>query len=326
MGKINIGITAADSIVGHGIIKSLKKSDLKDKIRITAFEYFEGTVASYWVDKTYLMPDILNKGVSRESYIEKLILAIDSEGIKILFVAIGFELEMMAENRDRIRSETGCEVIVSSPEVIRIAEDKYETYRFLKSNGFSSPCSWLPDEVDQIVYPAIIKPRIGTGSKGVSIVQTRDELLKKILELKNPLIQENIGTLDDEYTCGVIYLDNEVKSFICLRRYLKFGNTNSAYHSKNAPVCIRPYIESISHALKPYGPCNFQLRIDSQGNPKLLEINARFSGTTSMRPYFGINESEIMLKHILGMETFSSELKYGKVLRYQEDLFVEDGN
>lgn len=324
MDKISIGITAADSIVGHGIIKSLGKSDLRDRIRITAFEYFEGTVASYWTDKTYLMPDILRKGVTRDEYVRKLISHIKDEKITVLFVAIGFELEMMADSRDLIRKETGCEVIVSSPEVIRIAEDKYETFRFLRENRLAYPATWLPEEIGDVTYPAIIKPRTGTGSKGVYLVNSRKELESRIPEVKNPVIQENIGTKDDEYTCGIICLDSEVKSLICLKRYLKFGNTVSAFHSKMHSEKIRPYVNGIAEALRPYGPCNFQLRLDASGNPKLFEINARFSGTTSMRPYFGINESEYVVKHILGMKTPEFHLKYGKVLRYQEDLFIQD--
>jgi len=324
MNKINIGITAADSIVGHGIIKSLKKSDLRDRIRITAFEYFEGTVASYWTDKTHLMPDILRKDITRSEYIEKLISHIRDEEIRILFVAIGFELEMMAAHRDLIKKETGCEVIVSSPEVIRIAEDKYETFKFLRDNNLSYPATWLPEEIGNVAYPAIIKPRTGTGSKGVYLVNSGKELESRIPEVKNPVIQENIGTKDDEYTCGILYLDNEVKSFICLKRYLKFGNTVSAFHSKMHSEAIRPYVNGIAQALRPYGPCNFQLRLDSSGVPKLFEINARFSGTTSMRPYFGINESEYVVKHILGMKPPELKLKYGKVLRYQEDLFIQE--
>lgn len=324
MDKINIGITAADSIVGHGIIKSLKKSDLKDRIKITAFEYFEGTVASYWSDKTYLMPDILKKDVPRREYIEKLISHIRDEKITILFVAIGFELEMMAANRDLIRKETGCEVIVSSPEVIRISEDKYETFKFLRDNNLAYPSTWLPEEIGNVTYPVIIKPRTGTGSKGVYLLNTREELETRIPEVKNPVMQENIGTKDDEYTCGILYLDNEVKSFICLKRYLKFGNTVSAFHSKMHSELIRPYVNGIAKALRPYGPCNFQLRLDASGAPKLFEINARFSGTTSMRPYFGINESEYVVKHILGMKLPELKMRYGKVLRYQEDLFIQE--
>ena len=324
MNKINIGITAADSIVGHGIIKSLRKSDLKDKIRITAFEYFEGTVASYWADKTYLMPDILRKDVTCSGYIGKLISYIRDEEIKILFVAIGFELEMMSANRELIKKETGCEVIVRSPEVKRISEDKYETFKFLRDNKLACPSTWLPEEIGNVIYPAIIKPRTGTGSKGVYLVNSRKELEARIPEVKNPVIQENIGTKDDEYTCGILFLDNEVKSFICLKRYLKFGNTISAFHSKMHSELIRPYVNGIAQALRPYGPCNFQLRLDSSGAPRLFEINARFSGTTSMRPYFGLNESEFIVKHILGMEIPEVKLKYGKVLRYQEDLFIQE--
>ena len=40
----------------------------------------------------------------------------------------------------------------------------------------------------------------------------------------------------------------------------------------------------------PYGPCNFQFRLDSFGIPRVFEINARFSGTTYMRTLSGFDE------------------------------------
>ncbi len=96
--KTPIGITCVDSLVGQGIIRSIRKSDLADRVDITGFEYFKDTLGAHWVDRTYIMPDILKRGVKQNSYIEKLIAHIKAHGIKLLFVGIGFELEMMAGN------------------------------------------------------------------------------------------------------------------------------------------------------------------------------------------------------------------------------------
>jgi carbamoyl-phosphate synthase large subunit len=322
--KIKIGITCVGSLIGQGIIKSIQQCDLADKVEMIGFEYLEGSAGSYWIDKTYIMPDIWKESVSHEDYISELIFLIKKENIKILFVGMGFELKMMAENRSRIENETGCIVIVSSTEVIDIGEDKYNTYKLLKYNGIPYPQTWLPEEINDVLYPAVLKPRTGTGSKGVFTVKNKDELIKRIPELNNPVIQENIGTKDVEYTCGILFLDDEVRTRICLRRYLKDGNTNIAYNSKDVPEGIFTYVEKIAKALKPFGPANFQLRLNENNEPRLFEINARFSGTTSMRPLFGINEVEYIIKYLLKMPLPVFHERYGRIVRYLENIFEEE--
>lgn len=323
MSKIKIGITCVGSLIGQGIIKSIKHSDLAEIVELIGFEYFEGTPGSYWVISTHIMPDILKENISEEEYTDKLITHINKEGIMLLFIGIGFELPMMARFRKHIEAKTGCTVIVSSPEVIETAMDKYNTYLFLKDNNLPCPATWLPEEIDKVEYPAIMKPRTGTGSKGVSIIRNREELEKRLLEVKNPMIQENIGTKDVEYTCGILFLDNEVRTKICLRRYLKNGNTNIAYNSPDTPEAIHSYVADIAKKLQPFGPCNFQLRLNESNEPRLFEINARFSGTTSMKPLFGINEVEYIIKHLLDMDLPVFNERYGRIVRYLEDIFEE---
>jgi carbamoyl-phosphate synthase large subunit len=232
----------------------------------------------------------------------------------------------MAGNKKRIEDETGCTVIVSGEKVIDIAEDKYKTYLFLKENGISYPDTWLPSEIDKVQYPAIVKPRASSGSRGLSLAKNRQELENTLKTLKNPVIQEHISKMENEYTCGVTFFDGEVKTEICLRRTLRHGNTYAAFNSPDTPKSVYDYINVISRKLKHFGPCNYQLRIGWDGTPKLFEINARFSGTTYVRCFFGINEVEYTIKYLLGMKTPKFKMKYGKVLRYLEDFFVEDKN
>jgi len=327
MKKINIGITCVDSLVGQGIIRSIRKSDLSEKTDITGFEYFDGTLGSHWVNRTYIMPDILKDKTQIDSFIEALIFYIKKHRLKLLFVGMGFELEVLAKNRRIIEHETGCTVIVSSEKVIDVAEDKYKTYLFLKKKGISCPDTWLPNEIDKVRYPAIVKPRTSSGSRGLSLVKNRRELMHTLKTLKKPVIQENVGRMSDEYTCGVLFFEDEVKTSISLRRTLRHGNTYAAYNSPNTPKTIYDYITMISEKLKPFGPCNYQLRLDNDGRkPKLFEINARFSGTTYVRCFFGINEVEYTIKHLLGIKLPKFNMKYGKVLRYLEEYFVEDSN
>ncbi|RPI79173.1 MAG: ATP-grasp domain-containing protein, partial [Desulfobacteraceae bacterium] len=300
MKKLRVGITCVGSLIAQGIIKSIRKSDLSQDIEMIGFEYFPGMIGSYWVDQTYLMPDILKENISEEDYLGVLIKHILDQQIRFLFVGMDFELPMMSRNKKRILSETGCDIIVSPIEVIRIADDKYLTFEFLKQHDLPHPKTRLPDQADDIAFPVIVKPRIGERSRNVFVVRNEEELRDRLARVPRPVIQEVVGTQDEEYTCGVLFLGGEVKTKIFLRRYLRDGNTNLAFHSSKIPRPIQDYVAKISQKLQPYGPCNFQLRLGQDGVPKLFEINARFSGTTYMRTLFGLNEVAYLLYLLSG--------------------------
>ena len=326
MSKIKIGVTGTGSLVGQAIIKSIKNSSLKGTVSLIGFDYVQNTIGSYWVDKNIILPDFLKKGVSEDAWLSAVLSAIAAEDIKILLIGIDFELKLFARHRKTIESKTKCAVMVSDPNVIAIADDKYRTYRFLKENGLSYPETILTGELNakNLSFPCILKPRIGAGSKDVFVAHNRQELDRRLPLIKDPIIQELAGDTHSEYTCGIICLDNAIKDMIVLRRYLKAGHTETAYCSKDTPRAIYEYVRTITALLNPYGACNFQMRTDGSGTPRLFEINARHSGTTYMRAMFGFNEVEFIVRHVLKMGTVQFNLKYGIVKRYHEEMFVAD--
>lgn len=324
MKQISLGITCIGSIIGQGIIKSIKSSSIANECEITGFEYFRDTVGSFWVDRTYIMPDILKGESFTADYIKLLKEYIKKHHIQILFIGMDFELPMMAKHRDSIFKETGCRLIVSDSTVVEIAEDKYQTYLFLKENSHWYPLTWLPDEKINVTYPAIVKPRRGERSRGLYHVSNESELDAILTHPGDQMVQECIASKHEEFTCSVLYFDNQVRTSICLRRYLKDGNTHVGYHTKNIPAKIKPYIEDTVHSLKPYGPCNLQLRVGENGIPKIFEINARFSGTTHFRVLCGLNEVEYVVRYLLNREPPDIMLKYGTILRFPEEMFVPE--
>lgn len=326
MDKLKIGITGTGSLIGQAIIKSLTNSVLNNDISIIGFDYFTNTVGSYWVNKNYILPDFIKKTVSEEQWLAEVIRIVGREGINALFIGIDFELPLFAKYKEYIESETGCRVIVSDPEVIKIADDKYLTYQFLKNNNLPHPWTQLAKELylESVSFPCIVKPRVGSRSRDVFIIKDKQELNKKLISLKDPIVQELVGDMDSEYTCGVVYLDGNVREMMMLKRYLKDGNTETACFSKDCPKSIYDYVYNIASALKPFGSCNFQLRLDNNMCPKLFEINARHSGTTYMRALFGFNEIEYILRHIFNIKQRRIDLKYGVVKRYFGEMFIEE--
>jgi carbamoyl-phosphate synthase large subunit len=324
MQKIKIGITGTGSLIGQAIIKSLLASSFSKDIYLTGFDYFSNTAGSYWVKNNFILPDILKKSVRQQDWLRVLIKILKSENIKFIFIGLDFELPLFAKYKDLIESETNCKVISSDASVINTCNDKYLTYKFLKKNGFSHPATWLWQGLNKnkLSFPYIVKPRIGSRSRDVFVARNKKELFNAVAAVKSPLIQELVGDPTVEYTCGIIYLDDQLKGSIVLRRDLKNGNTENAFYAKDTPQIIYDYIHKVAEKLKPFGACNFQLRLDKAGLPKIFEINARHSGTTYIRALFGFNEVERILGYLLGIGTGKFTLKEGMVKRYYDELFI----
>lgn len=320
----NVGVTGTGSLIGQGIIKSIKNSKLSKNYNVIGFDYFEDTVGSFWCDKNYILPDFYRKIVSEEEWISELIEKILDENLHILFIGVDFELVPLSINKKNIEDITGCQLMVSDLKAINTGNDKYLTYEFLKNNGLNYPKTFLPDncDYDQLTWPIIIKPRQGARSRGVYEIKNKNELISKIDAVSNPIVQEKIGDKFSEYTCGIIYFDGDLKQMIVLKRSLKDGNTYISEHRKDFKKNIYEYVEKISHVLKPFGSCNLQIRIDSNGIPKLFEINPRHSGTTYIRSLFGYNEVIFILKYILENKSIEFNLIEGKVIRYYDEKLI----
>lgn len=318
-----IGITGTGSLIGQAIIKSIKNSAYANDYQLIGFDYFNNTVGSFWCDENFILPDLLKPGIEA-AWLEEVQRVIHKTQVKILFVGVDFELPYFAKHKAMLEKATGCTIIVSDERVIEIGNDKYLTYQFLKENGLSYPVTYLPNECDfgTLSFPLIVKPRVGARSVGVYKVKSLDELQTALAKVKDPIIQELVGNDGTEYTCGILSLDDKLQKSIALRRSLKDGNTFISEYRSDFPPVIYEYLEAIADKLKPFGSCNFQLRMDDHNIPKLFEINPRHSGTTYMRTLFGYNEVIYILKYILEGVKMDFELSDGKAMRYFDETLI----
>ena len=92
------------------------------------------------------------------------------------------ELPILAENKDRFE-ELGVKIIVSDPEVIDIAFDKYKTAQWVESLGLVAPKTYVRLEdakkalsAGEIEFPLFMKPRWGSGSIGLESIADMEEL------------------------------------------------------------------------------------------------------------------------------------------------------
>ncbi|MDI7237713.1 ATP-grasp domain-containing protein, partial [Leptospira santarosai] len=86
---------------------------------------------------------------------------------------------------------------------------------------------------------------------------------------------------------------------------------------------IEEYLKDVVNQLRPFGACNFQLRLDANGMPKIFEINSRHSGTTYIRSLFGFKEIEYIINFFLFNKEIEFKMKEGTVVRYYDEFFVQ---
>ena len=70
--------------------------------------------------------------------------------------------------------------VFPSSEIIRVAEDKWETWLAFKNRGVKTPPTFLGNELERCPYPAIIKRRVGWGGMGNEKV-FKNEDIKPVL-------------------------------------------------------------------------------------------------------------------------------------------------
>lgn len=318
----NVLVTGVGSTLGYGILKCLGEASLE--CRVVGTDYFDTAVGLYWVDQCYLLPDILNPSISENEWLEKVEELIRKESIEIVLIGLDFEVPIFSRHREALERRWGCRIVVSSESVVTTCFDKWHTVEFLRKNGLNAPASCLVDGFDefrtQVGFPWIVKPRTGSTSKNLFKVNSEGELAHALENCPNAIIQDCIGTDEEEFTCGTMFVDGEVLSHIALRRTLRAGNTAVAY-CEDFPEVEEAIVE-VTRKLKPYGPINIQLRLTSDG-PTVFEINPRFSGTTPLRAGFGVNEVEMLLRYLVLEEPPAEVVKRsGVIVRYIQEHFV----
>ena len=83
-------VTGVGALLGQGIIKALKYSSLK--YNLVGTDYFAKSVGLYWVDKGYILPDILDKRVDIVcEWLPMIIDIIKINRIDVVLVGLDFE-------------------------------------------------------------------------------------------------------------------------------------------------------------------------------------------------------------------------------------------
>tara|TARA_B100001057_G_scaffold130864_1_gene129970 strand:- start:30 stop:1019 length:990 start_codon:yes stop_codon:yes gene_type:complete len=322
---VRILVTGGGSLLGQGIIKALKK--INKKYYLIVVDVNPLSAGLFWGDKSYIIPY-----ANSENYSESIKKLLRKTKPDFVFIGTDVELIHFSENKKKLESEFNTKIVVSSNDVIKIADDKFKTAQFFKTNGFQYPITVDPNNLEELKklilkkgFPLIVKPRVGARSFQVSKVNDKKSLHTQLKKINFPIVQEYIGSDSNEYTASSLCFDGICKASIVMRRDLKDGNTFRTFYIENKKFHLK--IKSWTEALKPLGPVNFQFRIDNNGEPKVFEINARFSGTTPLRAIMGFNEVEMCINKLAyNEEIIQPSIKDYTILRNWSETITDSSD
>ena len=290
---MKILVTGAGALLGQGLIRAIRASTLD--ANIIAVDPNPLSAGLYWADASRLVPM-----ADDPHYLERLCEVLALERPDVVIPGTDVELLTLAESRSKIEEDFATHLIVSSPAVVRIADDKWLTSQFLRNEGLGYVPSCLPGDEDELIaeygFPLIVKPRVGARSVGFRVIRDVEELQRSIALQTGIVIQRYVGSDAGEYTAGTLTFDGKCQSSIVMRRDLRDGNTYRAFVEKDSG--LKMFVQAAAERLQAYGPANFQFRLD-EGIPRIFEINSRFSGTTPLRARSGFNEVEMSVRKIL---------------------------
>lgn len=276
------------------------------------------------------------------SYMTVLLQICKKLQVQALFHGCEPELLLFAVNRKQIE-EADIFLPINDSALIQLCMDKARTNARLAQLGFPAPRYvnvTSASEFDKINwFPVVVKPAVGGGgSANVFIAQDMGELEALAIYLglgsvaSGFMIQEYVGTPDQEFTVGVLHdLNGHYINSIAVKRHLKSGLsvrtsvTNRTGREELGPRLVissgvsqgdigryehvTKQCREIADKLGSCGPLNFQCRL-VDGKVRVFEINPRYSGTTSLRAMVGLNEPDLLIRRHLLSEDIGQDAPY----------------
>lgn len=186
-------------------------------------------------------------------------------------------------------------LVGNSPEATYMSTNKHAMRLAFESNGDPSPKSYLVDSLTdvsalQLEYPVIVKPTDRSGSRGICKLNNSEGLEEAVAHAieesfeKKALVEEFAE--GQEYSVEFISYHGQ-HHFLQLTHKYTTGEPNfiETGHLEPAPVepkTVEKVKQVVCHALDTLGLKNgashSELKIDNNGNIRLIEIGGRMGG------------------------------------------------
>jgi predicted ATP-grasp superfamily ATP-dependent carboligase len=286
--------------------------------------YFGEAMLSKYATHRFLYPSPRN---APNEFIRRINEISSKYNAEILFPVASDTYVTVSAYRDQLHKDI--QMMITDDNLIQKAHDKYECIRYAADIGVKVPKTILLRDIrdvkdlETLGLPLVLKPRRGSGSKGVQIINRISDLMRLKANLgseleniakcngKRSLVYDDSDPIVQEFVDGpindacVIANRGNIKAILTQTR-IKTLPPNGGYGVMNRTVSIpeiREITERILADLGWHGVAQVEFKLDTKtGEYNLIEINPKFWGTLALSIEAGIDFPYMAYQIAVGAE------------------------
>jgi carbamoyl-phosphate synthase large subunit len=259
-----------------------------------------------------------------DNFARTVLAACRERRIDALVPTVDSELIGLASIRDEFEA-SGTKLLLAPESALRVCLDKWALMWAMDAGVPIPRCELDDGSLRQSTwsFPAVVKPRCGSGSRGVRVLEHWEELGPT--GDSERLLQEYLP--GREFSLDVLASQAGEVLAVVPRERLKLDSgiaiTSRTLHDPLLQQLGRLACEAVGIT----GVANVQVREDAAGLPRLIEINPRFPGTMPLTVASGINMPKLALGELLGEPIPAAGLEFRDIamVRYLHGVVVETG-
>ncbi len=312
------------SLASLAIARSLGSKGLE----IHCGDSFKSNLTSYskYVKKQFIYPDPKN---DKNEFVEWVLNTVKENDYDLVLPVRDDTTLLLAKYQEEISEYTN--LYLSDFNTVKKLNDKAETVKVAQKNDIPTPRTWFPEETpveeikEEIKYPILIRPRTGSGSRGIKYVKEPrgfDDAYDSVSQnFGMPMVQEFVE--QEEYMTTCLLLDDDQKSIgeFSYRRTKEFPVSGGptvvgiSTEETTAKSSAKKLLEKVSWK----GPAEVEFVVDETGIPKILEVNPRFWMPLQLAIKSGVDFPYLIYRlsqdeEIESVNTYETGIKYRWVL------------
>jgi len=305
------------------LIMSLKNDSVLN-LRIIGVDNNPNPLSKHLVDSFYQVPMGTDEG-----FIIEILRIANIEKAEIIIPGSDQEAYALSSIKSKL-IDLGIKISTSSIYILETIKNKLKTYQVLKERGITVPKHSVVNNetelklaLDQFNYPnksVALKPIYGRGGRGLVILESENDPLPEWVGsgLREKKFKTKLGNSelnkclsdapilimaalrDPAYDIDILAANGKIKNMVIRRRYNPVGIPFTG-NSIEVNDLIYNYCEKITLSLGLDGLHDIDLMSDEKGNPVLLEVNPRMSGSVAASHAGGFPIVSMAIAHLLGV-------------------------
>ncbi len=262
--------------------------------------------------------------------LESLVGILEKKRYDVVVPMSDMATSFLSKNKGFLEERFGVKCACPSEELLSIVEDKGRFMEFCETCGIPHPITVnfgekaFEELLESAVFPALIKPNFSVGARGITRVNSLQELQEKLPEVVEKYgpctLQEYID--NQEYYYNVMLYRNKQGKFLShtiikiVRMYPVAAGSSSCCITVEDDGLLQ-ICQDCLDKLNWVGMADFDVlqRLDTK-EYKVIEINPRVPASLRAAFVSGVNFPEIIVRDALQLDIPNYEYNSGKTLRY----------